>query len=495
MSCVFAAKKKIEMIESSRISLSESIQKLNNDIEEKEKKEREIASKLAEKKEIKKKLADQVKNLKTATSLGEEKMKALLQKEVELTKEMGILKKKEDKDERMLKSLEKPNKELAEAEKNIESLENEIKSTKEEYHRVRSEEEALSERIETLNNEMVGMKEEDDAASITLAATEEEVNQLRKSIALKEGELSSLKELGIQEDKAVEEMEQKRLAVEAEIHQLRNLEKEEGEKYRITLDQKSKAHTERCKPLEENRTAILKRIAEIEEAVKKVDVNVKTQKAKRNKVGISVNEKSKKSTLNAKKVFGDLAHVESQIMDVERKIEDQNRKNSVLQNEFERLQYVNQIFDDKSDDDEIKPRKFSSVSSSANAKRKLTNSKPDLDVFDMDCSSGDSQPSQLHPPTTPVRNSKLLPSILSSLTNNSIKKKPTIASMLESGKAPSEKPRRSDHLVDLPTPPKKSLLDQRQSSQRKGNMRRKETTQEHKSNVDLDFFELTSQSQ
>ena len=72
--------------------------------------------------------------------------------------------------------------------------------------------------------------EEDDAASITLAATEEEVNQLRKSIALKEGELSSLKELGIQEDKAVEEMEQKRLAVEAEIHQLRNLEKEEGEK-------------------------------------------------------------------------------------------------------------------------------------------------------------------------------------------------------------------------------------------------------------------------
>ena len=67
--------------------------------------------------------------------------------------------------------------------------------------------------------------------------------------------------------------------------------------------------------------------------------------------------------------------------------------------------------------------------------------------------------------------------------------------MFESGKAPTEKPRRSDNLVDLPTPPKKALLDQGQSSQRKGNMRRKQTTQEHKSNGDLDFFELTSQSQ
>ena len=107
-------------------------------------------------------------------------------------------------------------------------------------------------------------------------------------------------------------------------------------------------------------------------------------------------------------VSGDLAHVESQILNVKRKIENQNRKNSALQKEFERLHYVNQIFDDKSDDDEIKPRKLSSVSSSANAKRKLTNSKTDLGVFNMDCTGGDSQPSQLNPPTTPVRNSKLL---------------------------------------------------------------------------------------
>ena len=74
-------------------------------------------------------------------------------------------------------------------------------------------------------------------------------------------------------------------------------------------------------------------------------------------------------------VSGDLAHVESQILNVKRKIDNQNRKNSALQKEFERLHYVNLIFDDKSDDDEIKPRKLSSVSSSANAKRKLTNSK------------------------------------------------------------------------------------------------------------------------
>ena len=488
-------KKKIEKIECSQISLSESFKKLSNDVEEKEKREQEIASKLAEKKESKKKLADEVKNLKIATSLGEEKLKALLQKEEELTEEMGTLKKKKEKDERVMKSLDKPIKELAESEKSIESLENEIKRIKEEYNRVRSEEEALSERIESLNNEMVGMKEEDSAASLALTTAEEEVNHLRKSIALKEGELSSMKEADIQEDKAVEEMEHKRLAVEAEILQLQNLTKEEGEKYRTTLDQKSKAHTERCKPLEENRTAILKRIAEIEESVKKVDVKVKTQKAKRNKVGTSVNEKSKKSKLNAKKVSEDLADVESQILNVERKIEEQNRQNSALQNEVERLHYVNQIFDDKSDDDEVKPRKFSSVSSSANAKRKLTNSKPDLDVFDMDCSSGDSQPSQNRPPTTPVRNSKLLPSILSSSTNNSINKRPTLASMLESGKAPSEKPRRLNNMGDLPTPPKKALLDRNQSSQKKGNERRKQNTQENKSNVDLDFFELTSQSQ
>ena len=196
-------------------------------------------------------------------------------------------------------------------------------------------------------------------------------------------------------------------------------------------------------------------------------------------------------------VLNDLADVESQISNVERKIEEQNRQNSALQNEVERLHYVNQIFDDKSDDDEIKSRKLSSISSSAsaNAKRKLTNSKPDLDVFDMDCSSGDSQPSQNRPPTTPVRNSKLLPSILSSSNNNSINKRPTLASMLESGKAPSEKPRRSNNVGELPTPPKKALLDHSQLSQKKGNSSRKQNTQENMSNVDLDFFELTSPSQ
>merc|ERR1740128_1162753 len=113
--------------------------------------------------------------------------------------------------------------------------------------------------------------------------------------------------------------------------------------------------------------------------------------------------------------------------------------NSALGQQVERLQYDNQINDDKSDDDEIKPRKVS-VSTSANVKRKLTDSKPDLDVFDMDCSSGgDSQSLQFHPPSTPVKNSKLLPSVLSSSTNNSIKKKPTLASMIESDKTSSEK--------------------------------------------------------
>ena len=242
--------------------------------------------------------------------------------------------------------------------------------------------------------------------------------------------------------------------------------------------------------LEENRTAILKRIVEIEDAVKKVDVKVKTQRAKRNKNGNGKNEKPK----NAKKASGDLAKVESKILDVERKIEDQNHKNSVLEQEVERLNQVNQINDDKTDDDEIKPRKFS-VSSSANVKRKLTDSKPDLDVFNVDnCSGGEFQASQFDLPSTPASKSKLLPSVLSS-TNNSIKKKPTLASMIEGDKTSSGRHRRSGKVVELPTPPKKPLLDQSQSFKKKDNIRRNQTTQEKENSTGLDFFELTSQSQ
>ena len=215
---------------------------------------------------------DEVKESKETTALNEERLKALVQKEEELIKEMGILKRKEEKEERRLKSLKKPDDELADAEKSIETLEKEIKTTQEEYSRVRSEEEALSERIESLNHEMIGMREEEKSTSAELSAAEKEVNQLRKCIEIREGELSSLKKSNIQEDEAVEETEKKRLVVETDIQQLRNLKKEESEKYRVTLDQKAKAHSERCKPLEENRTAILKRIAEIEETMKKVDV-------------------------------------------------------------------------------------------------------------------------------------------------------------------------------------------------------------------------------
>merc|ERR1739842_120016 len=57
-------KEKIEHVEGSRLSLSDSCQKLNCKIEEKEKMEQELTSKNAEKKELKKKLMDQVKNLK-----------------------------------------------------------------------------------------------------------------------------------------------------------------------------------------------------------------------------------------------------------------------------------------------------------------------------------------------------------------------------------------------------------------------------------------------
>ena len=349
----------------------------------------------------------------------------------------------------------------------------------------------LCSRIESINNEMDAIKEEDDFTSKALAAAEKEVNELRKSIAMKEGELSSLKDSKVQEDQAVLDVEQKRQLVEAEIQQLRGLEKEEGEKYRITLDQKAKAHAERCKPLEVNRTAILKRIEEIEDALKKADVKVKTQRAKN---GSGKNEKSKRSNLNAKKASVDLAKVESQTLEVERKIEDQNHKNSVLEKEVERLNYVNQTNDDKSDDEEIKPRKFS-VSSSAKAKRKLTDSKPDLDVFNVDiCSGGDSPASQFNLPSTPVNKSRLLPSILSS-SNNSVKKKSTLASMIESDKTSSGRSRRSGNVVELPTPTKKPLLDQSQSHRKEDGIRRNQTSQEKENSAGLDFFELTSQSQ
>ena len=189
-----------------------------------------------------------------------------------------------------------------------------------------------------------------------------------------------------------------------------------------------------------------------------------------------------------------MAKVESKILDVERKIEDQNHKNSVLEKEVERLNYVYQTNDDKSDNDEIKPRKFS-VSSSANVKRKLTDSKPNLDVFNVDnCSGGEFQASQFDLPSTPASKSKLLPSVLSS-TNNSIKKKPTLASMIEGDKTSSGRSRRSGKLVGLPTPPKKPLLDQIQSSKKKDNKRRNQTSQEKEISADLDLFELTSQSQ
>ena len=206
-------------------------------------------------------------------------------------------------------------------------------------------------------------------------------------------------------------------------------------------------------------------------------------------------KKTKKSNLNAKKASGELAKVESQIVGVERKIEDQNHKNSVLEKQVERLNYVNQTNDDKSDDDEIKPRKFA-VLSSANVKRKLTDSKPDLDVFNVDnCSGGEFQASQFNLPSTPASKSKLLPSVLSS-TNNSSKKKPTLASMIEGdGDKTSSGRSRISGKFGLPTPPKKPLLDQNQSPMKIDNMRRNRTSQEKEISPGLDFFELTSQSQ
>ena len=57
-------KEKMEHSEGNRISLSESRQKLNYEIEEKDRLEQELSSKIAEKKELKKKLCNEVEDLK-----------------------------------------------------------------------------------------------------------------------------------------------------------------------------------------------------------------------------------------------------------------------------------------------------------------------------------------------------------------------------------------------------------------------------------------------
>ena len=126
-------------------------------------------------------------------------------------------------------------------------------------------------------------------------------------------------------------------------------------------------------------------------------------------------------------------------------------------------------------------------------KRKLTDSKPDLDVFNVDnCSGGEFTASQFTIPSTPASKSKFLPSVLSSS-----KKKSTLASMIESDKPSSGRSRRSGKVVELPTPPKMPLLDQSQSLMMKDNTRRNQNSQEKENSCSagLDFFELTSQSQ
>merc|ERR1712048_150127 len=175
-----------------------------------------------------------------------------------------------------------------------------------------------------------------------------------------------------------------------DIKDLENLKSTETSKFRAKLEEKSRKFAEVCKPHEEDRKAILQRIAEIEEEMKKVDVKIKTKTAQKRKDKL---EKLKKVKESDKKSSNTLKDVQAQI-------EAQNKRNSNLQKLID-VSNASALKIDDSDDEDINPRR--SHVGSSKTKRKLVDNL-DIDVFDFET---EKIPLNLVP-STPLNIKKLL---------------------------------------------------------------------------------------
>ena len=382
-------------VEDEHVSINSNLEKLSNEVKEKEALDYDLIKKISVAKGDVTTLDESICSLKEKISAKTDGLNDLDKRKKELSLTVEKLKVEKSSKEELIKS--KAVSDPHSNEEKIFSLEEELKRNQSEVERLRTDELEIEKKIENINDTIQSQKSSLEKLQSENKNAEEENENLNLKLKDLQVKVNQAKDNELKKVNVTEEVKEKVSSLNKDIKDLENLKSTETSKFRAMLEEKSRKFAEVCKPHEEDRKAILQRIAEIEGEMKKVDVKIKTKTAQKRKDKLVKLKKVKESDKNS---LNTLKGLQNKCGDVQAQIEAQNKRNSNLQKLVD-VSNASALKIDDSDDEDINPRRTNV--GSGKTKRKLVDNL-DIDVFDFETE----RCPQNFVPSTPLNTKKLL---------------------------------------------------------------------------------------
>ena len=227
------------------------------------------------------------------------------------------------------------NEEISAKQRCLEEVKEKVAKAQEEIERFKFDEASKTSQIEDVNSAQKTEKMKLDNLKDSNVIINDEIEKLKESMNNLKTEINVATLKKAEHDEAHKNAKLKISSLEKERESLVEAKKSLNDKFKLMIDDKAKFHAEACRPLDEEWKSYNGKIEDLVESLRKVEIKIKTQDAL-NKKEAAV--KLSKANSQEKEASKKICVLRKNLEELRRKIEHQNRSNSVLSRDVERLQ-------------------------------------------------------------------------------------------------------------------------------------------------------------
>ena len=227
------------------------------------------------------------------------------------------------------------NEEISAKQRSLEEVKEKVAKAQEEIERFKFDEASITLQIEDVNSAQKTEKMKLDNLKDSNVIINDEIEKLKESMNNLKTEINVATLKKAEHDEAHRNAKLKISNLEKERESLDEAKKSLNDKFKLMIDDKAKFHAEACRPLDEEWKSYNGKIEDLVESLRKVEIKIKTQDALNKK---EATEKLAKANSQEKEASKKICVLRNNLEELRRKIEHQNRSNSVLSRDVERLQ-------------------------------------------------------------------------------------------------------------------------------------------------------------